>query len=101
MHPDPLDLAAFKDSPTERLIFVESFENRPPILALSVRDTGAGIPAETLPKIFQPFFTTKGPREGTGLGLNIVQRLVKQNHGALHVQTRPGAGTTFTVYLPA
>jgi signal transduction histidine kinase len=98
---EPLDLASFKDSPTERLIFVESFENRPPILSFSVLDTGPGIPAETLPKIFQPFFTTKGPREGTGLGLNIVQRLVKQNKGALHVRTQPGAGTTFTIYLPA
>jgi signal transduction histidine kinase len=99
--PDPIALESFKDSATERFIFVESFENRPPVLALSVRDTGSGIPPETLPKIFQPFFTTKGPREGTGLGLNIVQRLVKQNQGSLHVQTKPGTGTTFTIYLPA
>ena len=65
-----------------------------------VRDTGPGIPAEVLPKIFQPYFTTKGPRQGTGLGLNIVQRLVKEGNSALHVHTRLGKGSTFTVYLP-
>jgi signal transduction histidine kinase len=54
-----------------------------------------------LPKIFQPYFTTKGPRQGTGLGLNIVHRLIKESHGALHVHTQLGEGTTFTVYLPA
>ena len=53
-----------------------------------------------LPKIFQPYFTTKGPRQGTGLGLNIVQRLIKEGNGALHCHTRVNEGTTFTVYLP-
>jgi signal transduction histidine kinase len=48
-----------------------------------------GIPPEVLPKIFQPYFTTKGPRQGTGLGLNIVQRLIKEGNGALHVHTQP------------
>jgi signal transduction histidine kinase len=66
-----------------------------------VRDNGPGIPTEVLPKIFHPYFTTKGPRQGTGLGLNIVQRLVKEANGALHVHTEQGQGTTFTVYLPA
>jgi len=70
-------------------------------LKLSVRNDGPGIPADVLPRIFQPYFTTKGPRQGTGLGLNIVQRLVKEGKGALHLQTAPGRGTTFTVYLPA
>jgi signal transduction histidine kinase len=68
---------------------------------MSVRDDGPGIPPEILPKIFEPYFTTKGARNGTGLGLNIVQRLVKEAKGALHVHTRHGEGTTFTVYLPA
>ena len=72
-----------------------------PLLVISVRDNGPGIPPEVLPKIFQPYFSTKGPRQGTGLGLNIVQRLIKEAKGALHVHTRPGEGTTFTVYLPA
>jgi signal transduction histidine kinase len=99
--PQPLDLAAFKDGPQDRLLNVENFDNTAPLLMLSVRDNGPGIPPETLPKIFQAYFTTKGTRQGTGLGLNIVQRLVKEALGALHVHTEPGAGTSFTVYLPA
>jgi signal transduction histidine kinase len=99
--PQPLDLTAFKDGPHDRLLNVENFDNTHPLLMISVRDTGPGIPRETLPKIFEAGFSTKGPRQGTGLGLNIVQRLVKEAKGALHVHTRPGEGTTFTVYLPA
>jgi signal transduction histidine kinase len=87
----PLDLTQFK---------VESMANTAPLVKLWVRDTGPGIPAVVLPKIFDPYFTTKGPRQGTGLGLNIVQRLVKAANGALHVHTVAGVGTTFTVYLP-
>jgi two-component system, sensor histidine kinase and response regulator len=99
--PQPLDLTTFKDGPEERFLNVESLENTVPLLKVSVRDNGPGIAPELLPKIFQPYFSTKGPRNGTGLGLNIVQRLVKEARGALHVRTRPGEGTTFTIYLPA
>jgi signal transduction histidine kinase len=97
---EPLDLTGFKDGPNDRLLNVEGMDNTAPLVKLWVRDSGPGIPAEVLPKIFQPYFTTKGPRQGTGLGLNIVQRLIKEGHGALHVHTRPGEGTTFTIYLP-
>jgi len=97
----PLDLALFKDGPHERLLNVENFENVAPLLMIAVRDNGPGIPADILPKIFQPYFSTKGARQGTGLGLNIVQRLIKEARGALHVRTQPGQGTTFTVYLSA
>ena len=96
---EPLDLTAFKDGPNDRLLNVESMDNTAPLVKLWVRDTGPGIPPEVLPKIFQPYFTTKGPRQGTGLGLNIVQRLIKEGKGALHVHTQPGEGTTFTIYL--
>ena len=96
---EPLDLTKFKDGPNDRLLNVESMDNTAPLVKLWVRDTGPGIPPELLPKIFQPYFTTKGPRQGTGLGLNIVQRLIKEGKGALHVHTRPGEGTTFTIYL--
>lgn len=98
---DPLDLAAFKDTPETRLLNVEGFANTAPLLKVWVKDDGPGIPAEVLPKIFQPYFTTKGPRQGTGLGLNIILRLVKEAGGALHVHTRVNEGTTFTVYLRA
>ena len=80
---------------------MESFDNTPPLLMVSVRDDGPGIPPETLPKIFEAYFSTKGARQGTGLGLNIVQRLIKEARGALHVHTQVGQGTSFTVYLPA
>ncbi|MDR3458898.1 MAG: hybrid sensor histidine kinase/response regulator [Verrucomicrobiae bacterium] len=96
----PLNLAEFKDGPADRILNVEGLTNAAPLVKFWVRDNGPGIPAEVLPKIFQPYFTTKGPRQGTGLGLNIVQRLIKEGNGALHCQTRPGEGTTFTTYLP-
>ncbi|HXI71547.1 MAG TPA: hybrid sensor histidine kinase/response regulator [Verrucomicrobiae bacterium] len=97
---EPLDLTAFKDGPKSRLLNIESMDNTAPLVKFSVRDNGHGITAEVLPKIFQAYFTTKGPREGTGLGLNIVQRLIREGNGALHCQTEVGEGTTFTVYLP-
>jgi signal transduction histidine kinase len=96
----PLNLTTFKDGPNDRLLNVESMDNTVPLVKLWVRDNGPGIPREVLPKIFQPYFTTKGPRQGTGLGLNIVQRLIKEGSGALHVHTQSGEGTTFTIYLP-
>ena len=96
-----LDLTKFKDGLNDRLLNVENMLNTPPLVKLWVRDNGPGIPSEVLPKIFHPYFTTKGPRQGTGLGLNIVQRLIKEAGGALHVHTKIGEGTTFTIYLPA
>ena len=96
----PLNLSAFKDAPGERLMNVENFQNVAPLVRLTVSDNGPGIPPEVLPKIFQAYFTTKDARVGTGLGLNIVQRLVKESGGALHVKTATGEGTAFSVYLP-
>jgi two-component system, sensor histidine kinase and response regulator len=96
-----LDLTQFKDGPGARLLNVENFQNTAPLVRLSVTDNGPGIAPEIIPKIFQPYFTTKDARQGTGLGLNIVQRLVKESGGALHLRTQTGGGTTFTVYLPA
>jgi signal transduction histidine kinase len=95
----PLELGGFKDGPTDRFLNMEGMHNSAPIVKFWVTDDGPGIPAEVLPKIFQPYFTTKGPRHGTGLGLNIVQRLVKEGSGALHVHTEMGKGSTFTIYL--
>jgi signal transduction histidine kinase len=97
----PLDLARFKDTPGQRLMNLESFENHPPILKVVVSDDGPGIPSEYLTKIFEPYFTSKGPSQGTGLGLNIVLRLVKEVGGLLHLESSPGRGTQFTIYIPA
>jgi len=65
---------------------------------VTVSDTGRGIPAEHLPNIFRPFFTTKG--NGTGLGLSLARRIVEGHHGRIEVESSSGRGTTFTVLLP-
>jgi PAS domain S-box-containing protein len=67
---------------------------------LKVHDTGTGIPEELQELVFEPFFTTKGPGKGTGLGLTTVHSIVSQSGGHLEVQSRSGAGSTFTIYLP-
>ena len=67
---------------------------------LSVRDTGHGIAPENLVRIFDPYFSTKEISEGTGLGLAVVQGIVKAHQGAITVSSEPGEGTTFDIYLP-
>lgn len=68
-------------------------------ITLAVTDTGFGIDADTLPKIFQPFFTAKKWR-GMGLGLPICERIIKSHGGQIDVESQPGQGTTFTIHLP-
>ncbi len=69
-------------------------------IRLQVSDTGVGIPEEILPHIFEPFFTTKEPDRGTGLGLAQVYGIIQQHEGYTSVESTPGQGTTFTIYLP-
>ncbi|KQT99072.1 histidine kinase [Methylobacterium sp. Leaf469] len=69
-------------------------------VAVSVRDTGTGIAEGDLDRIFEPFFTTKGVGQGTGLGLSQVFGFAKQSGGEVLVESAPGSGTTFTLYLP-
>jgi signal transduction histidine kinase len=68
--------------------------------AISVEDTGAGIPPDVMPNIFEPFFTTKGVGEGTGLGLSVSKGIVEQHGGMIEVESAPGEGTVFTIRLP-
>jgi PAS domain S-box-containing protein len=70
-------------------------------VALSVSDTGVGIPSGSLPRIFEPFFTTKDPGKGTGMGLAMVYGIVKNHGGWIDVRSGAGRGTTFRVLLPA
>jgi signal transduction histidine kinase len=73
----------------------------PAQVADTVSDTGTGIPDDLLPRIFDPWVTTKDGRHGTGLGLSITRDVVQRLGGAIEVSTRLGAGTTFRVSLPA
>jgi two-component system, sporulation sensor kinase E len=65
---------------------------------LSVSDTGGGIPQEQINRIFEPFYTTK--KKGTGLGLMIVQRIVRAHNGRIELESNAGRGTTFRIWLP-
>ncbi|WGR91388.1 response regulator [Bradyrhizobium sp. ISRA443] len=67
---------------------------------IEISDTGTGIPPEIIDKIFEPFFSTKDVGKGTGLGLSTVYGIVKQTGGFVYVDSRPGEGTTFRIYLP-
>lgn len=86
--------------PGTRLVQAPTFVPTAPLVAISIRDNGPGMNEALLDRIFEAYFTTKAPGQGTGLGLSIVQRLVIHAHGAVHVYSHPGEGTTFTVYLP-
>jgi signal transduction histidine kinase len=69
-------------------------------IRLTVADTGHGIPPDVLPKIFEPFVTTKARGKGTGLGLTVVLGIVQEHGGSITVDSMPGQGTTFTLRLP-
>ena len=69
-------------------------------LHISIRDTGTGMDQQTAEKIFEPFFTTKKRGEGTGMGLSVVQGIIGSFRGSISVDTLPGEGTTFHIFLP-
>jgi len=91
------DAEWLRSKPRERAITVRTAGNGPDLI-LSVRDTGPGISADVLPKVFDPLFTTKS--FGVGLGLPTVRQIVQQHGGTIEVESVPGESTIFTVRLP-
>ncbi len=90
----------------ENVVLDESYSQQNPeskpgnYVRLSVSDTGCGMDENTKSRIFEPFFTTKGKGKGTGLGLSTVYGIAKQNRGFIEVESEPGVGTTFSIYIP-
>ncbi|HWP49288.1 MAG TPA: GAF domain-containing protein [Candidatus Limnocylindrales bacterium] len=86
-----------------KMVGVEGEQELPlpmgPYIKLSIQDEGTGIPAEHLPKIFDPYFTTK--QKGSGLGLATTYSIIKRHGGYIGVESKLGVGTTFSIYLPA
>ena len=90
--------AIASDAPSGRIWIAA--KRVPDGIAVSVTDSGPGMPEEVAARVFEPFFTTKGEGEGTGLGLSICQGILKEHGGRISLETKPGAGATFTVELP-
>ena len=75
-------------------------EDGEPLAQVEVSDTGSGIAPEHLKRIYDPFFTTKGPKHGTGLGLAVSYGIIQEHSGTMNVESELGRGTTFRIDLP-
>ncbi len=95
-----LFINAVQAMPDGGLIHVETREEPKGFIRIDVSDSGQGIPQDKIDKIFDPFFTTKAVGQGTGLGLSIVYSIIKKHGGHLEVKSKPGVGTTFSIFLP-
>jgi signal transduction histidine kinase len=97
----PVEVDKLERSAGALVVNAEGFLNRAPLVSITVADQGRGIEAPVLARVFEPFFTTKAASGGTGLGLSIVLRLMRNCRGLIHVRSRPGQGTSVTLYIPA
>lgn len=95
----PIAVGTLTDGPEQRFINREGFRNEAPMVAISVADNGPGIPPDLVGRMFRERFTTKPVGSGTGLGLSIVRRLVEEAGAGLHLRTKVGEGSTFTLML--
>jgi signal transduction histidine kinase len=93
--PTPAALAVPRDGD----IFITTY-GEGPMACTEIRDTGPGIPEEHRERIFNPFFTTKAPGQGTGLGLSVSLRIINELGGDIQVTSSPGKGASFTVRIP-
>jgi len=95
-----LIMNAFEAMPNGGVLSVSTeFIRYQSMVAITISDTGAGIPAEDLEKVFEPFFTSKAEGKGVGLGLSVAYGIIRQHQGEISVQTEVGKGTTFAVHL--
>jgi two-component system, sensor histidine kinase and response regulator len=94
------DMTSFHNGTEERFVASDRLPTGGPMVAISVRDNGPGIPEEIVPKLFNERFTSKPVGKGSGLGLGSVKNLVTSAKGAIRLTTKQGQGTTFTVFLP-
>ena len=97
---EPLDVDAFPTRPGDRLIDVGGLGKKAPLIAVSVSDDGDGIPDKVAGQLFESYVTTKSEGKGTGLGLAIVKRFVREAGGAIRLESKCDAGTTFTLFFP-
>ena len=86
--------------PPRRLTLTTRSDAAQGLVALTIADTGPGIPPEVRRRLFEPFFTTKPPGQGTGLGLSLCRGIVEGHDGTIRVESAPGQGAVFTVELP-
>jgi two-component system NtrC family sensor kinase len=95
-----LILNAFEAMPNGGVLSVSTeFIRDQSLVAITISDTGTGIPAEDLEKIFEPFITSKAEGKGVGLGLSVAYGIIRQHQGEIHVQSEVGKGTTFVIHL--
>lgn len=99
-HDGPLDFSQLTGGSGKLLLHHDVFRNEPPFVSITVKDQAGGIPPDIVNEVFEPYFTTKSRDKGTGLGLSIVSRVVKNAEGAIHLDTKFGEGSSFTIYLP-